>query len=230
MKNSRGTASVSPAKSPTTIEALLSWTFGAEKAQLDASGGLGAMTGWSGVDSITKCHRVALQGGFVDGTPGSIWVDQTASDAEIVAAEVSRLPRGTAGLIRGHAIAGTRPDYRPGATPYFLPARMKDGMLRPSASETPPRGATVKSTHVPPEERRGPRRRAERVPQWCLIVEINPPALIEGYRAEYQRWWDALDHVRWNLPPLQRWDLIDFMPDREPWRAPVASASEQRIS
>ncbi|MEL6963420.1 MAG: hypothetical protein AAFO01_11720 [Pseudomonadota bacterium] len=203
------------------IENLVIWAFQAECASLQDEG-LDITAGYP-EDSIVRCHRADVLGGFITGTsPGArVLASPSHPDAVAVTDAMARLEPGVAKLIASHGKAASRPDWMPDARFRFEP-RSWDW---DEASGEPyglseicplPENETKWQAWVycPTSRRtiRAPK------PRWTPVVTKDSPSIIRTARRSYLDWWDGLHELGVSLAGcLADWRLYDIMPEREPW-------------
>lgn len=207
------------------IEQLLVWAFSSEKASIRASRYLDATAGYP-QDSTIRVERVALMGGWIDGTgPGARWcASDTSEGAERVAAAVVALGQPMAGVVQHHARTRTRPDWRPYARHRWEPVEWEfDGAT----------GEEWARAEIVPEDQLGARRvkRVERewcpdarktvavpVPRWVRITQRDTPQQTERHREAYLDWWLALVDLHSELEGrVPEFTLSAHFPPQCPW-------------
>lgn len=201
---------------PLSIEALLQWAFGVERARVEFDDHLpGALPGRSAEWLVMR------QGAMLgrDGRPVQIdggGYTPPPDDAQMVAGLVSALPearggRAMAALIVDCAVARRRPDALVGVVPRVEPKTMR----RTS------KGLRAGQEQIGWAQGRDRFERLRPVPvMWCPVVYSPPPAKIASMRRGYLQWWGALLHLRVQIGAvgLRRWVVTDEMPDQTPWK------------
>ncbi|MFN3077187.1 MAG: hypothetical protein ABT940_09965 [Alphaproteobacteria bacterium] len=178
------------------IEALLHWTYQKQKAH---KMGVGLNVGErvaSGLEwqraSACGCVAMERQAALGVSIGGSGFrVSVVHPDAEAVHAVVSRLPASERSLVIEHALAGTRPDWMPGAKPILRP--MRNG-----------RGG-VMMIYDRSKNAVG-----------CRVEFVLGPETIAYHRAQYAAWWSALRGLVMSVRLASRYPTGPEA-QREPW-------------
>ena len=232
-------------KKPISIEKLLEWTFGAERAELDPKRGhmvrIPRHLGYRSFQDVL--NQTAILGCRVDtSASGATFLAHESSrvhwDAESVAAVVGGLlePR-VAEAVYAYARAGTRPTWMPGATPKIepvdvhtnphgtfpktepaSPSSFPGGVWRPWMEEASRSTKAARRAGLSESEcKEENRRHLGRV----TPIAYRPSAKeIERTRAAYLGWWNALHAIREALidgSVLRSHRLINEMPPASPW-------------
>lgn len=191
-----------------TVERLLHWAYGIELVRGIPSGGDGSGGGIIGAVR-GACHTDALT---IDGLVSSI------------------LPPGQASLVRQHAIAGTRPDWKPKARfrlgPRELLSVQVDGKVHQFAEwywSHPEQCGCRGMAHIctRPVELKWPR--GQKPLAYCPVYEFDRPHEVAELRERfYGRWWKALEVIRDAL--MSSDDMVDHialptLPPQFPWLA-----------
>lgn len=184
------------------IEQLLIWAFMRERAQL---GGESLRTMYP-EDSIVRCERVNVLGGFITG--GFVGSD-TAADAETVAMAVGELRPALSALVVRMARSGSRPDCRTGAFHRFEPTCWDDG-----------RGSVERCPYADNQwwwEDTGKGRR-KRWSEWVPVRQMDAPESVSMMRRVYVEWWAALVELHDALEGrMCDWHLTAHFPPQYPW-------------
>lgn len=127
-------------------------------------------------------------------------------DALTIDLLVSQLAPDTAALVRDHAMAGTRPDWKPRARHRMAAVRWE--------YEGGARYAQVLTTH-PSLDKRGKSYR------FCPVIEVDRPDAISRVRRFYVHWFAGLEVIRNALRThriLVDHDVTDALPPPIPWQ------------
>jgi len=198
-----------------SVQAVLEWAFGREKAQLELPPPPNMDEEPHGYGMEYVLIQRAQLGCQVDGgrhKTGSY----THEDAEAVAAIVAGMPDSLGGIrmairIAELARAGLTPDWMPGAVPRCVPVETRRNQ----------HGVRAK-TEVVGIERVQYRGRWRTVDVLACPVTWRPhPDQISGARRAYEDWWLALGWVREGFVEdgmLREMAVSEVMPKRWPWR------------
>lgn len=235
---------------PISIEKLLEWAFGREKAELDRSRHRGvAIPHYLGFRSFQDAlNQTAILGCRIDTSPsGATFLAAESSrvhwDAESVAAVVGGLlePR-TAEMVHTYARAGTRPSWAPGARPRVEPRDVHENQhgVQPKSEPANPSVHPGGVWRAWMEDASKSVKAAKRAPapftphelaNIRFLGRVTPIAYrpsqqeIDRTRAGYLAWWNALHAVREALLDgnvLKSHRLISEMPPAMPWLAEEA--------
>lgn len=202
-----------------TAEQILVWAYCDQLVHMDQT----AASRWEaglarpGYDSAAKIARIAEVGTAIDVSPnagGSI----THPAADLVEATVNAVPDGRVrALLLRHAMAGTRPDWRPGAWPRLEPLHKSNGKVEVAWTE---------------EEHR-----------YCPLLEVESWGAVHAARRNWQLWVFGLTSVfatlgahvalpggvslRPGLPQLRPWKSEPF-PQRMAYERWVATHRRAR--
>lgn len=205
-----------------SIQRALEWAFRDECASIefdelgDAAGSLR-----EGVDTIWLLMQRGLLGCKIDGGGAS----EPASDAQVIASIVARLPiehggRAMAVSIAELARGGMVPDWMRDAKPRYHPrevTRNQHGWMAKTEDS-----ARLGHRGWPPVERRGRKGRIMKEPVLYCPVYVSPTgAQIARARRQYLQWWGALLWLRFQLGRYL--DLSSTMPPLSPWRRGTSS-------
>lgn len=215
-----------------TIERLLIWAYRDQRVERGDIGGP-AMLGVSGTGKVIEYLQLGCR---VDGSgAGARFVgagDDAASDAILIDRLVARHRR--AGLVRLHARAGSRPDWRPAARWRFVPEQREevpslDGVALRLPGYEALREYWPSKLHMPSRVsdavENAARWRAKGHPlnRYVDVVpvqECDSPDSVASAREEYRAWRDALvalrDAMLW-APPLRDWEVAADLPPEDPW-------------
>lgn len=232
---------------PISIEKLLEWTFGVERAELDQGVKRGVrIPSHLGFRSFQDAlNQTAILGCRVDtsASGATFLAHETAHihwDAETVAAVVGGLlERRTAEMVHTYARAGTRPSWAPGAVPRIEPYDVHENQhgMQPKTEPAKPSDFPGGVWRAWMDDARKSAKAARRAPVTltahesaeasrkhlgrCTPIAFRPSAQeIERTRAGYLVWWNALHAVREALLDgnvLKSHRLISEMPPSMPW-------------
>lgn len=184
------------------VERLLHWAYGVELVR--------GMPTWregegSGIDSGARsgCHGDAL-----------------TLDALVT----ERLKTGDASLVRDHAVASTRPDWKPRARHRMGPLVMIEGVHVPSAQWfwSHPQACGCRGlAHLCSRREMLTWARGEKPGAYSPVYEFDSPAVVAQHRTRfYGRWWKALEVIR---DALMQGDVLaahialPALPPQFPW-------------
>ena len=183
-----------------SIDALVHWALSDQRAgdvfaglfAIEAEAITGEARGVSG-DGCAAVERIAMMGCQVDG--GSRGKDYTDPVADLVATLIMQLPGDQRAMVTDCGRSGEAPG---GVTP---PRRW----LAPLRWEVPEREAV--STYV-----------QAKMGHHCPIVRMSSPETMEENRRLYERWWDGLQMLAFQLScrPLS-FMVTDPAVPRAPW-------------
>lgn len=200
-----------------SIQRALEWAFRDECARLefdemgDTSGSLR-----QGLDTVWLLMQRGRLGCKIDGGGAS----EPASDAQIIASIVARLPiehggRPMAVTIAELARGGMVPDWMRDAVPRYHPDDVTQNQYGWMAKVEDSDRLGLRGWR--PVERRGRKGRIRKEPVLYCPVHVSPTvAQIARARRHYLQWWGALLWLRSEL--TQYFDLTDAMPPLTPWR------------
>lgn len=230
---------------PISIEKLLEWAFGAEKAELDQSTRRGVrIPHYLGYRSFQDAlNQTAILGCRIDtSASGATFVAGESScvhwDAETVASVVGGVlePR-TAETVHTYARAGTRPSWAPGAVPRVEPYDIQKNQhgVQPKTEPAHPSAFPGGAWRPWMEDASKSVKAAKRAPApftahelanirhlgRCTPIAYRPSQQeIDRIRGGYLVWWNALHAVREALLDgnvLKSHRLISEMPPSTPW-------------
>lgn len=193
------------------MQDLLEWAFRVERVQLELPDPRHHDDRGFGFGLEYVLMQRAMLGCRVDGG-GS---NDPHEDAEVVAAAVASIPDDLGGLrmairVAELARAGLTPDWMPGAVPRCVPVEWRQ-------TKHGQRGQSAVCGH----ERVFSRGRWRTVElRWCPVRLDPDPRLIEAHRAVYDRWREALTHIRDALEDgkmLRQHVLEERLPLARPW-------------
>jgi hypothetical protein len=216
-----------------SIERLVEWTFGTEKAQLEPTrkgrvavpSHLGMGSSWHGM------IQMAVLGIRVDTSPAGatfLAAGRAHGDADAVAAVLAGLvatgeieARAAHALV-DHGRAGTRPTWMPGAVPRVVPRPHPNTPGDADSGWVYNQHGRQARTEVvrtyPDVDKRGrPRQFESRV---CPIAWAPTTQQIATAREHYLAWWTALHELRERLIEgrvLGAHTLTREMPEAMPW-------------
>lgn len=186
------------------VERLLHWAYGVELVR--------GMPSWregegSGIDvgARSGCHGDAL-----------------TLDALVT----EKLKPGDAALVRDHAVASTRPDWKPHARHRMAPLVMLEGNMQPSAQWfwTHPQACGCHGlAHLCSRREMINWARGEKAGAYSPVYEFDSPAVVALHRKRfYERWWKALEVIRDVLMEsdvLAAHIALPALPPQFPWAA-----------
>lgn len=181
------------------VELLVAWTYGPQQADRFRTSGLFELEAraagfeWHGssTDGCATIERIAEVGCRIDISSGPSR-DLVHPAAEAVVSVVSR--HAEASLIRYHAMLDSQPNWK-GPRRWFIPERWKvegeDAMW-----------VYTERTSQP----------------YCPLIQIASSETVDVARAQYVRWWDALEAVAWSLSARAlSFTVLAPQRAREPW-------------
>jgi len=198
-----------------SVQAILEWAFGREKAQLELPPPQNAHEEPRGYGLEYVLIQRAQLGCQVDGGRHKMG-SYTHEDAEVVAAIVAGMPDSLGGIrmairVAELARAGLTPDWMPSAVPRCVPVetrRNQHGVR-----------ATTVVVGIERVQYRGRWRTVEVLA--CPVTWRPHPDQIDGARRAYEDWWLALGWVRDGLMAgamLRDFEVSNAMPKVNPWQ------------
>ena len=204
-------------KQPISIEALLTWAYRDQMAELESE--TPDRVGWPGAsrDGCATVEWIGQLGCMPDRGPSmhGLTRPERLGDASLVVTAVRVTCRhATRDLVEHHARTGSRPDWKPTARHRLEPlgwvTLAKD--RRDWGARAGDELAETENWYDPDD------RREYRV---CPLIEMDSPEITAYHRDLYAEWWDALEAMRAWLSVagrLMQHQVTDQMPPREPWR------------
>jgi hypothetical protein len=188
------------------IEQLLHWAYAEQRVHLNVQGTPGRI-------------RPLGDDGDLERGIGCLAVsgDHSHPDAMAVDRLISGLERSRAALVRKHGIAGTRPDWRPGAR-HRLEARYwehgRSSRWAKSIKTLKARDPYLPHVLVNPLGEY----------DYCEVIEVDAPDDIANVRAIYRDWLVGLIGLRDALllhgDSLEEHGVTDVLPPLAPWSQP----------
>lgn len=180
-------------RKPIDIEKLLWWVYQQQYAHtvtvdddMRISQGLGYGSGAGRFEELAMLGTLVQRsgGGSIDVHP----------DAEAVHSAVLTLPELACGLVIMHGVAGTRPDWMPGAVPKPEAIRRKNGKPKLVYFDA-----------------------MKRKPSYCPIRYVPEPGRLTMSRSMYEAWWEALGGLAEVLTGLRDYEVHPVTAVQAPW-------------
>lgn len=215
------------------IMQALEWAFLREKAQLvfpDDSAPEDRGFGF-GMEYVL-IQRAKLGGVRIDTSPG---VSDPHIDAETIAGTVAALPEWAGGrrmatIVAEHARTRSAPDWMPDATPRIEPREWARANQHGQQGKTERIGTYIETitTRHPRNPARQIKRNLRHEIRWTPISYRPAPREIERAREAYEKWWEAIDAIRFALSQSRLFDvtITGYMPPRRPWLTQATLADE----
>lgn len=175
------------------MEDLLVWTYQDQFAHTVTVTDDLRLVGAGYGNGMRGFEVLADLGCLVDGKPG---VANVAGDAEAIHAAVLALDDVACGLVVMHAVAGTRPDWMPGAVPLPVPVRRANGKPELVYHDL-----------------------ARSKPAYCRPRYKPAAEVIELARESYTAWWQGVAGlaVALGLRGLEDHEISGFAAPGTPW-------------